>query len=1169
VAALLRECAFTTLNRLVALKMLEAREIVQPCVSQGPLSSGFKQFCGLAPGLVDLPDQGYRLYLDSLFDEIGREVRVLFDRRDPASLLWPRKTALDELLGLLNDPALAGVWGEDETIGWVYQYFNGEDERRQMRAESQAPRNSRELAVRNQFFTPRYVVKFLTDNTLGRTWVEQRRGDTRLVETCRYLVRRPGEGFGASGEAAEHSSTTPSPVRQLAEHPSTSPNPARHLAEHSSTSPSPARHLAEHSSTSPNPSRQSAEPSSTTPSPSRQSAEPSSTAPTPPSPVAFRAKKDPRDLRVLDPACGSGHFLLYSFDLLLVIYEEAWADADSPASEATGHTLVADYPSLDALRRALPGLVLRHNLYGVDIDPRAAQIAAFALWMRAQRAWNALGLKRADRPLVTRTNVVVAEPMPGEPDLLTELCQRLDKPVADIVRAVFVEMKLAGEAGMLLRVEDTVRRGVERLTELGGLYADQDARRWERLEAKVYDALRDYAESVGGVGYRRRLFADDAAQGFAFIELCRQTYDVVLMNPPFGEASVNSRPVIADQYLEWNSNILCAFVIAGIRMCGEDGTIGAVLDQTALVKSTYQEFRRTTMLSRECSGIVVGLGWGVLDASVEVSALCLRSGQGKPFLINSLSHTMSSEHPTELQSRCHTTTGWHEFEAELIGRLPNSALPLSMPPWLIPAFVSLPTFSEICGTAVQGHSLRSAEHFRAFWEVAPNQEISASGPYSTLYNGGEHSYYASPLRDICRYRIKGGGLYSEHVVLRNLSLQGQPGIGWGKRGDYLDAHIMPRGSIFTVEGQGLPSPMRPWLALALLNSTVASLLLSQYCGQHKYSGYVNLCPTPALDDSTRATIEELAFEAWQHVANAWSSDETTPYFNGLNLSDFDSPTQWAHRRASESAMLAQATHVARQKIERCLHLAYGLDSSATDAIREWAVSEPKILNTGPWADGSTEPAWWLRRLISALLGRALGGMSDAQLMQAPQRLTCERAFASVEYHRDDSTQHTNAYLVDDPGHPDDIELAISKVLRFDGESDPATTAAISLGYATLRDYLRNRMFEDHLLAFQGGRRPAPIYWRLGTPSGAYSVWVYLHRVGPDTLHAALRDHVAPKLRYEEDSLGQLTAEAGPTPSTAQRRASPRRRALWRSCGRFATSWRGWPPCGAPTSTTAW
>ena len=106
-----------------------------------------------------------------------------------------------DLLGVLNATELASVWAEDETIGWVYQYFNSDEERKQMRAESQAPRNSRELAVRNQFFTPRYVVQFLTDNTLGRIWYEMQQGETQLRELD-YLVRNPDEVFLSEGQDA-------------------------------------------------------------------------------------------------------------------------------------------------------------------------------------------------------------------------------------------------------------------------------------------------------------------------------------------------------------------------------------------------------------------------------------------------------------------------------------------------------------------------------------------------------------------------------------------------------------------------------------------------------------------------------------------------------------------------------------------------------------------------------------------------------------------------------------------------------------------------------------------------------------------------------------------------------------------------------------------------------
>src|SRR5207249_5521043 len=83
--------------------------------------------------------------------------------------------------------------------------------------------------------------------------------------------------------------------------------------------------------------------------------------------IPFRPKKDPRELRILDPACGSGHFLLYCFDLLLTIYEEAYAAPD------LGPKLKEDYPTLEGLQRDVPRLILGHNLHGIDIDLRATQ----------------------------------------------------------------------------------------------------------------------------------------------------------------------------------------------------------------------------------------------------------------------------------------------------------------------------------------------------------------------------------------------------------------------------------------------------------------------------------------------------------------------------------------------------------------------------------------------------------------------------------------------------------------------------------------------------------------------------------------------------------------------------------------------------------------------------
>jgi hypothetical protein len=542
----LRDAAFTTLNRFVALKMLEARELVQECITRGERSAGYREFCGMAPGLPLLPDSaGYRLYIESLFDELSTEVKVLFDRRDPSSVLWPKRATFEQLLEILNSTNLASVWGEDETIGWVYQFFNGQDERRKMREESQAPRNSRELAVRNQFFTPRYVVQLLTDNTLGRIWYEMRGTQTALVRKCEYMVRKPAEEF------------------------------------------------------------------------------------------APRAKKDPRDLRVLDPACGSGHFLLYAFDLLLAIYEEAYADPVSPKSEATGKTLAEDYPGLDALRKAVPGLVLAHNLHGVDIDPRCAQIAQLALWMRAQKAYRDFGIGRGERAQIRRSNIVVAEPLVADDQIAKEFVAKLgdvelgdvelgdvelgdvelgdvelgdvelgDVELGRVFSSLVESLSLAGDLGLLLRIEQLVGRHAKG-SRTGDLFAPPEERIRAALDRFVH-------EETHATNTRRRLFTDDAAHGVALLGVAENKYDTVLMNPPFGDGSLSAKKEFEKAYPDAKNDIYAAFVARGVELLAEHGRVGAITSRTGFFLSSFASWR-DGLLSCSPPVVFADLGLGVMS----------------------------------------------------------------------------------------------------------------------------------------------------------------------------------------------------------------------------------------------------------------------------------------------------------------------------------------------------------------------------------------------------------------------------------------------------------------------------------------------------------------------------------------------------------------------------
>jgi hypothetical protein len=170
---LIREIAFTHLNRLCAYKMMETRQVwiggqrFREAVSRGQKSQGFMFYLADHPEDEQLfrtgqQDVAYRHFLDWLGSRLSEEIGVLFSPNDPANRLYPSQRVLDEVLALINSEELVGIWTEDETIGWVYQYFTPKELRDQSRKQSQAPRNSYELAFRNQFFTPRYVVEFLT-----------------------------------------------------------------------------------------------------------------------------------------------------------------------------------------------------------------------------------------------------------------------------------------------------------------------------------------------------------------------------------------------------------------------------------------------------------------------------------------------------------------------------------------------------------------------------------------------------------------------------------------------------------------------------------------------------------------------------------------------------------------------------------------------------------------------------------------------------------------------------------------------------------------------------------------------------------------------------------------------------------------------------------------------
>ena len=1083
VATYTREAAFTTLNRFVALSMLEARGLLLPSISQGEQSGGFKEYAhlGLANGLVQLDDHGYRLYIESLFDEIAREVGVLFDRRDPASLLWPRRQSLAELLDVLNDDQLSLVWGEDETIGWVFQYFNTDDERKTMREPklgvSQVPRNSRELAVRNQFFTPRYVVEFLTDNTLGRTWYEMRQGATNLTESCRYLVRHPEDVFLARGDEDARRAQGARADTGLEE-----------LKVKVACIP-------------------------------------------------HRAKKDPRNLKLLDPACGSGHFLLYAFDLLQTVYEEAWEDEESPVFDVSETSLRDDYPTREALKAAVPSLILTHNLHGIDIDARCAQIAAFALWMRAQRAFGEAHVAPGARMAITRTNVVVAEPMPGDRGMREEFMLGLQPDLRELVKRIFDKMEIAGEVGSLLRIGEAMESAVRDVYgATGGLFADVDQQRWREAEEELAAALWAYVDSTKeGNTYARQLFTEDAARGLAFIDVCRQRYDVVLMNPPFGAFSESGEDYCRGNYSSASKNLAAAFVLRGHELATDDGSLGAIVDTTILQKSSYLGFREEVVLKDRNLAAFGWLGWEVLDAQVDASVLILQKHRASDLFlwVDGRAAPDDSLKDAVLAALSGANTSSSEFRSiRSVESSPNAALTAD----LVGMGGSSDGFRQRWAIARQGVAVPNAARFiRLHWEVPP-ENVGAQVRWSFLSHGGEYSPFfrdygfvvdweddgARIKTDICvRYPyLKGNWGW----VARNSSYYRQAGIAYGKRTDFLNTQVCPAGLIYSNEGSGV-FPLHAdevWAVLAITNSPILASQLNSYCGQHKYSGYVDKLRVPALDPANKASLGRLAQTGYLVKRRLAATEEVSLHFSGVAPGE-----------------MTVAEYVENQLHDR---------ETAKSEVMRIQTEIDDILFPGHAGAALRSDRYALQYsaadLVSFALGRVFGRWSarEATADEVDNHELTSVAFQELAV-RGSSERHGTSILVGDPGHSQDIVKSLNDdldALFSDAEGAPSAQVANALlstgaDASGIRDWVDKTLFSTHLARYSLGRRKAPIYWQLATPSASYSVWLYYHHLTRDTLYRVLNDFVAPKLQHEERRLSELAKTAGPSPIASQRK----------------------------------
>ncbi|MEM2097331.1 MAG: N-6 DNA methylase, partial [Methanothrix sp.] len=537
VRKLIKEVAFTHLNRLVAFKMLEARKLIRGTLDRYQDSNAFKLYIAdhdddyhlYIRGNMPQNEMGegprdiaYRHFLLWQCENLSKEIKVLFDPDSLASRLFPRPKVLRSLIEMLNDPHLEAAWREEETIGWVYQYFN-ENEKKDVFDRLYKKKQKvkpEDIPAATQLYTPRWIVRFLVQNTLGRLWM-QMHPDSRLIERLDYFVPLAGD-------------------------------------------------------------------------------------------VPAEKPKPVREIQVLDPACGTMHFGLVAFDLLAEMYKEEMERAGQPGWP--------ERPSVSS-EEEIPAAIIANNIFGIDLDLRAVQLSALALYLRAK--------SMNPKVQIVESNLACADLQVPEDSKLEEflMASRFTLSVYErIIRRLWGIMRGGSGKGVgsLLPLELAITSEVERerrahLTSLQRFEDLADAPQelaatnawgpefWDALEDQIAMAFDEFARRHAALGGGESYFVGEARKGMRLLDIMRRRYDCVFTNPPYMTRR-NMNPELADfteaNYPEGKGDLYTAFIQRCLEMVREGGRMGMIAQQSFMFISSYEELREELLKAIAIEAVV-------------------------------------------------------------------------------------------------------------------------------------------------------------------------------------------------------------------------------------------------------------------------------------------------------------------------------------------------------------------------------------------------------------------------------------------------------------------------------------------------------------------------------------------------------------------------------------
>lgn len=790
----------------------------------------------------------------------------------------------------------------------------------------------------------------------------------------------------------------------------------------------------------------------------------------------------PEELKIIDPAVGSGHMLTYAFDLLYAIYTEKSYD---PAD--------------------IPGLILQHNLYGTEIDPRAGALAAFALTMKAA-ARRKLFLKNPVQP-----NVCVLENVTFDPEEMDYLWS--------LTKAGSFDRSDVDEFWNTFEYADT----------FGSLIQPK-----QHLAAPLRVAIEN-VDSSGDLLHARTL--EKASVVVKQADYLSQRYGVVVANPPY-MGSKNMSSGLA----EWLSHffprakydLMTAFMERSPRFVTPLGMWGMINIPTWMFQTSFEAFRGNLLASSTLESLL-HLGRGVFGADFGSTAFVIKAAP--PSGYRTVFRRLFKEHvevrPNSVIEQLFLGGSFGYFTADqrALGSIPGAPIAYWLSAAVLDVFRSRPQLGSVA-VPRQGLITADDKRFLRFWyevsaarmsqQAAGREAARASGCRWFPYNkGGAYRRWFGNLEYVVDWEDDGHairGFVDDAGKVRsrpqNLDYYFREGVTWSNISSGAPSfRFAPEGTVFSSVGQtifGTHLENLRWLGL-LNSEPVTNLLRILAAGIHFNAGEIARIPLPEVNWEATETRSELLIG----LARAdWDMQETSLGYATNVLIEREMPSSLLADTVQRAidGLQERLRRIAELEKENDLEFwgGYGLEAS------DFGVSEEATPRF------STVPSKLVGTLIGELVSYAVGCMfgryslDEPGLMLADQGSTLQDYLAKVPDPSFMPDQDNVIPIVDGDWFEDDIVTRFRKFLRVAfGEEyfeENLQFVTESLGVRDIRDYFVKSFYDGHVQRY----KKRPIYWLFRSPKGSFSALIYLHRYTPSTASTVLTG-------YLREFIGKLEA----------------------------------------------